>query len=57
MLGGYRPVEISVGVLMGVLMTLLLLGILLPGLCCLYKIQTPSTFEVVDRTDAKKKMN
>lgn len=48
--------ELSTAGLTGLLVTALFLIIFIPGFLCLWNIQTPQTFEVVDGTDVRKKM-
>ncbi len=50
------PPQVSVGGIAGLLVGFVLLLILVPGLICLYKIESPQTFDTMDKDDAKKKM-
>lgn len=53
---GMRPPEITVAQLTGLLVGLVFLMIFIPGFLCLWRIQTPQTFAMLDSNDLQKKV-
>lgn len=51
-----RKPEISTATLTGLLVGLTFLAIFIPGFLCLWNIKPPHTFETVEGSDPKKKM-
>lgn len=51
-----NPPEISAPQLTGLLVAILFLIIFIPGFMCLWRIQTPQTFAILDSNDMKKKI-
>lgn len=54
--GGMRRPEISEAGFAGLIVGFVFLMIFVPGFLCLWRIQTPQTFEIVEGNDVKKKM-
>lgn len=54
--GDFRPPEINAAQLSGLLVAGAFLLMFIPGFLCLYNIQTPQTFAMLDSNEMKKKM-